>query len=243
MRQAAILTLIAASSAANAVTPLETRNPHETVTLNYFMEACSVIGQTASGIVPYFDCESYLYAVMDTQRALNPSLPAEMQACFPDDLPPWQLWASIGPDVPASDWNRPAAPSIARVLRKEYPCAAGTRSATQRYPSCKAAKTETELYDCLNIELKKSDAELNEAYQNLSSRYQETSAPANSKGLTQGGYLKEAQRGWIKLRDASCDFETYESRTGSGFGTIYTVCLLEQTQKRVEYLNGFIQHP
>jgi len=241
--RAAILALIAASSAASAVTPLEMRNPHQTVTLHYFMEACSIIGQTASGVVPYFDCESYLYAVMDTQRALNPSLPAEMQACFPDDLPPWRLWASIGPDISVSGWTKPAAISIARVLRQEYPCAAGKLSATHTYPSCKAAKTENEMDECLTVELKKSDAELNTAYQKLVSRYEATGAPANAKGQTQGGYLKEAQRGWIKLRDASCDFETYESRMGSGFGTIYTACLLEQTQKRVEYLNWFIQHP
>ena len=242
MKQAALLMLIAASSTADAITPMETRNPQETVTLNYFMEACSVIGQTASGLIPYFDCESYLYAVMDTQRALNPSLPAEMRTCPPDNLAPWQLYERIGPGIPESEWNKPAAPAILHVMRRAYPCGASTISAPQS-TSCKAANNESELHECLTVELKKSDEELNAAYQKLLSRYEATGAPANSQGQTQSGHLKEAQRGWIKLRDASCDFETYESRTGSGFGTIYTACLLEQTQKRVEYLNWFIGHP
>jgi len=242
MRQAALLTLIAVSSAANAITPLETRHPQETVTLNYFMEACSVVGETANGLIHHFDCESYLYAVMDTQRELNPSLKPEQRACMPETLAPWQLYERIGPDVPESAWNKPAAPAILRVLRQAYPCGASTVSAPQS-TSCKAAKTESEMHECLTVELKKSDEELNAAYQKLLSRDEATGAPANAKGQTQGGYLKEAQRGWIKLRDASCDFETYESRTGSGFGTIYTACLLEQTQKRVKYLNWFIGHP
>jgi uncharacterized protein YecT (DUF1311 family) len=108
---------------------------------------------------------------------------------------------------------------------------------------CNAANTEVEMYECLNSELKKSDTELNHAYKTLIARYKENGAPPDLKIESQDVYLKKAQIAWLKQRDASCDFETYESITGSGFGTIYTACLLEQTQKRVEYLKWFVHPP
>ncbi|HED5890028.1 TPA: DUF1311 domain-containing protein, partial [Salmonella enterica] len=49
-------------------------------------------------------------------------------------------------------------------------------------------------------------------------------------------YLKKSQQIWIKMRDASCNYETYESRTGTGFSSIYTQCLFEKTNERIKYL-------
>lgn len=242
MKLAAFLMLIAVSSAANAITPLDTRNEHETITLDYFMEACTVIGETGSGLIPYFDCESYLYGIMDTQRVLNASLPPEQQACIPEKLAPWQLYEQIGSVLPDNEWGNLAAPHITNLLRQKYLC--GTRNVAEKpHGSCTAASTQPAMYECLNAELKKFDAQLNTAYQNLLSRYEKNSVQSSSTAETQHIHLKNAQRAWIKMRDASCDFETYESRTGSGFGTIHTACLLKQTQQRVEYLNGFIQPP
>lgn len=242
MRFVAIFMLIAVSYAANAITPLDTRNKHETITLDYFLEACTVIGETGSGLISHFDCESYLYGIMDTQRVLNASLPTEQQACIPEKLAPWQLYEQIGSVIPDNEWGNLAAPHITHLLRQKYPC--GTLNVAENpNGSCTAASTEAAMYECLNAELKKSDAQLNTAYQNLLSRYEKNSVQSSSTAETQHIHLKNAQRAWIKMRDASCDFETYESRTGSGFGTIHTACLLKQTQKRVEYLNGFIQHP
>jgi len=108
---------------------------------------------------------------------------------------------------------------------------------------CKSSRTEVEMYECLNSELKKADSALNSAYKNLMVMYKENGAPSGLKIETQDAYLKKSQLAWIKLRDTTCDFETYESITGSGFGTIYTACLLKQTQKRVDYLKWFIQNP
>ncbi|QLC74258.1 DUF1311 domain-containing protein [Pseudomonas sp. LPB0260] len=108
---------------------------------------------------------------------------------------------------------------------------------------CNASNTEAEMYECLSLELRKSDSELNLAYKTLIARYKGNGSPSGSSIETQDIYLKKAQIAWIKQRDANCDFETYESITGNGFGTIYTACLLEQTQKRAEYLKWFIQHP
>ncbi|MEH3827989.1 lysozyme inhibitor LprI family protein [Enterobacter roggenkampii] len=41
------------------------------------------------------------------------------------------------------------------------------------------------------------------------------------------------------MRDASCDYETYESKTGTVFSSIYEKCLLDKTNERIEYLKKF----
>lgn len=107
--------------------------------------------------------------------------------------------------------------------------------------TCPNANTESEMYDCLQLQLKTSDQALNQAYKTLITRYKENGAFENHP--SQDVMLKKAQLAWIVLRDASCEFETYDSMGGSGFGTIHTACLLEQTQKRVEYLQGFVGEP
>ncbi|WP_158635461.1 lysozyme inhibitor LprI family protein [Pseudomonas duriflava] len=124
-----------------------------------------------------------------------------------------------------------------------FALASMTTASAKAGDPCNAANTEAEMYECVNSELIKSDLELNIAYKTLIARYQENGSPSGSEIETQDAYLKKAQIAWIKQRDASCRFETYESVAGSGFDTIYTACLLEQTQKRVEYLKWFIQHP
>jgi len=49
-------------------------------------------------------------------------------------------------------------------------------------------------------------------------------------------YLKKSQQAWIKIKDADCAYETYESKKGTGFQSIYLQCLLEKTNSRIEYL-------
>lgn len=98
------------------------------------------------------------------------------------------------------------------------------------------------MYECLQQQLKIADAELNAAYKKLMGRYKDNGKPFGVDN-TQDVYLRNTQRAWIKLRDTSCDFETYESQTGSGFQTIYTNCLLKLTRERVDYLQWFVRHP
>ena len=49
-------------------------------------------------------------------------------------------------------------------------------------------------------------------------------------------FLKKSQQVWIKMRDADCDYETYESQSGTGFQTIYIKCLLDKTEERIKFL-------
>lgn len=99
------------------------------------------------------------------------------------------------------------------------------------------------MYACMQEQLKAADAELNSSYKSLVARYRNDGAIANGSVESQDIYLKKAQIAWITLRDASCQFETYDSIMGSGFGTLYTACLLKQTRERTQYLQWHIDHP
>ena len=112
---------LAIAAPALAATPLDTRHARETVTLDYLMESCTVVGETAHGMVPHFDCESFLYGVIDTVAAL-PADGAAAPHCVPAALAPWQVYGRIGDRIPRERWNEPAARLLVELLRREFPC-------------------------------------------------------------------------------------------------------------------------
>lgn len=95
---------------------------------------------------------------------------------------------------------------------------------------------EMELYSKYEHEYKLADQELNVLYKKLIDEYKNDGAGIVGQEKSRDFYLKIAQREWIKMRDASCDYETYESKTGTGFSTIYEKCLLDKTKERIKYL-------
>jgi hypothetical protein len=106
----ALAALLFGTALAQAGTPLHTKNKHQVVTYDFLMEACTVVGETANGMLPHFDCESYLYGVLDAHAALKaPALPA------------WKLYQELI-TVPRGQWNRPAAQLIVKILARKYPC-------------------------------------------------------------------------------------------------------------------------
>lgn len=109
------------SASTYALDPLETKNKREMVTGQFLMEACTVVGETARGMIPYFDCESYIYGVLDSilSRRLSPS--QSSQACIPKSIAPWEVYAELV-NTPRSQWNQSAVDLIATTLSKKYPC-------------------------------------------------------------------------------------------------------------------------
>jgi uncharacterized protein YecT (DUF1311 family) len=81
-----------------------------------------------------------------------------------------------------------------------------------------------------------ADKELNKIYSDQIRGYEKEGAGFYGQQKSRDVYLKRAQREWIKMRDASCDYETYESQTGTGFASIYEQCLLNKTKDRIKYL-------
>jgi hypothetical protein len=121
--QPLIVALIAGlSPAASARTPIDIANARQTITMDYLMESCTVVGETAGGLVNYFDCESYLYGLLEAQVELNPALSDGSRACVPASVAPWQIYEQLSGIEQPTGWSGPAAPIILRELRHRYPC-------------------------------------------------------------------------------------------------------------------------
>ncbi|HGM6861243.1 TPA: lysozyme inhibitor LprI family protein [Serratia rubidaea] len=83
----------------------------------------------------------------------------------------------------------------------------------------------------------KADEELSSIYKSKMREYKREGAGFYGQNESRDVYLKRSQQAWIKLRDADCDYETYESKTGTAFSSIYEKCLLDKTSERIKYLN------
>ncbi|MGH1349255.1 MAG: lysozyme inhibitor LprI family protein [Methyloligellaceae bacterium] len=116
-----------------------------------------------------------------------------------------------------------------------YQVSAGTMASRLAKFNCKGTASEAEMGACASRHLNKADKELNQLYGKLMASYKDD-RPVRLNVGTRADFLRKAQREWIKFRDVSCKLETYDSIGGSGFGTIYTFCLLKYTQERVLYL-------
>ncbi|KFB08653.1 lysozyme inhibitor LprI family protein [Nitratireductor basaltis] len=93
---------------------------------------------------------------------------------------------------------------------------------------CSNAITQAEMNQCTAQSLEEADQALNEAYGELVAGYAEQEDLRNA--------LRDAQRAWIRFRDAECDFRTFSSRTGSIYPTVRAGCLEDLTKARTEQL-------
>jgi len=97
------------------------RNVRDSITVDFLLESCANVGGTARGMIPYFDCDSYIYGVLDTYLRERQSIPKDQRSCFPEALTPaqvlgdaWHLDVKLGTEG--------AAPALIEMLRKKYPC-------------------------------------------------------------------------------------------------------------------------
>ena len=114
-----------------AANPSDTKYPRQSVSVEYLYETCSVVGGTAGGLIPFFDCESYVYGVLDTHLSHRIEVPDPARAsvmgrpdactlCHVDADRAWavrerdRLWASASGDAPhlaahaaGADWLAP----------------------------------------------------------------------------------------------------------------------------------------
>lgn len=100
------------------------------------------------------------------------------------------------------------------------------------------SQDEQDNYLKIKNEYMKSDAELNGLYKSQMEEYKKEGGEFYGQDISRDVYLKRSQQAWIKMRDSSCDYETYESKTGTGFSGIYTQCLLDKTNQRIKYLKN-----
>jgi len=104
---------------------------------------------------------------------------------------------------------------------------AADREMTKEYLTCldKASGVTVEMIACISAETKRQDVRLNENYNKLGSKLS-----ANRKKA-----LLEAQRAWIKFRDANCRFY-YDPEGGSSARVAADECVLNATADRVREL-------
>jgi hypothetical protein len=101
---------------------VDTRYPHQAVTVDSLYEACSVVGETARGDIPYFDCESYVYGVLDAYLKVRGNIPKAQRACFPANIEPWRVLKAADPPVDGRTGKLNAATYLIDSLRRLYPC-------------------------------------------------------------------------------------------------------------------------
>ncbi|WP_265517240.1 lysozyme inhibitor LprI family protein [Nitratireductor luteus] len=97
---------------------------------------------------------------------------------------------------------------------------------------CADAKDQATMNECSNAAFKESDKKLNKLYKQIEARL---SDDADAKKL-----LVQAQRNWIKFRDAECSFQTAGAAEGSVMPMLIALCMDGLTQSRVEDFEGYL---
>jgi uncharacterized protein YecT (DUF1311 family) len=102
--------------------------------------------------------------------------------------------------------------------------------ADEAFGKCMASAPSTiETMDCIDAETTRQDAKLNKAYKKLI-----TSATPSAKAKVQ-----EAQRAWIKMRDADCAY--FQELDGGTRGAVnFSDCIMMHTKQRAEYLSTLV---
>ena len=94
------------------------------------------------------------------------------------------------------------------------------------------AKDQAGLNACADAAFKKSDKKLNELYKQIEARLKDD---ADTKKL-----LIQAQRDWIKFRDAECGFQTAGADGGSMMPMLVAQCMDGLAQSRVKDFEGYL---
>src|ERR1035437_7108855 len=78
------------------------------IKIQFFFESCAVPGETARGMIPYFDCQSYMLGVVDTYRQLKSSTSKSKQMCLPSNITTKDVLELIWEQYP--NWEIPESP-------------------------------------------------------------------------------------------------------------------------------------
>jgi len=101
---------------------------------------------------------------------------------------------------------------------------------SKHFSACidKSGGVTVDMLDCIGEETKRQDARLNKAYKEAMPQL----SPARKK------QLQDAQRAWIKYRDANCNF--YADPDGGTMATVISNdCFMSTTASRAKELEAF----
>ncbi len=104
-------------------------------------------------------------------------------------------------------------------------------SAIAQQINCDRPQGDVEARTCIRLRYEAEDKRLNEVYKQLIAKLSK-----EEKAL-----LAEAQLGWIKQRDNTCEFQVYRNRGGSHFSGFLNECLERATKQRTAELEKYLQ--
>jgi uncharacterized protein YecT (DUF1311 family) len=93
------------------------------------------------------------------------------------------------------------------------------------------AQTQVEMNEIAHNDFKKADAELNKVYKKV----------IEVLDVGEKQLMIKAQKDWLKFRDSHCKFEIEQFKGGSIQPLIYSTCLTERTNARIEDLKTILE--
>lgn len=81
-----------------------------------------------------------------------------------------------------------------------------------------------------------ADDRLNEVYKEFVAKLEQSEVKGVRKKMV------EAQRAWIMFRDAECEMRAFSYTGGSAYSLTLSGCMLEETKKRTEVLEYYLEN-
>ena len=113
-------------------------------------------------------------------------------------------------------------------------------AATTAQTKCDDMQTQSQMTYCAGLEYRRADAAMNRQWIKTVAAMKTLDREFTSNFDKRAGYfaaLLEAQRTWLKYRDAHCISEGYQMRGGSGEPMLVNLCLASLTEDRTKQLH------
>ena len=104
---------------------------------------------------------------------------------------------------------------------------------------CTGITTNQQVDKCSDVSKVAADSQLNTSYHQLMARLETQYRTEPDIGAAYTAKVKEAQRAWIKLRDANCPLEAFEIKPGtSAYTTTVNNCIARMSRERSVFLDN-----
>lgn len=127
------------------------------------------------------------------------------------------------------------------ILKKLIPLVLLTYSSFGFALDCKKVLTTIDVNACGKIELDKIELELNQVYSRVLKKMVAISKdPSNisDKSMLKKTFI-DAQRFWVKFREADCDTTYTFWSDGTIRGSMYLACMADRAEKRIKELKQY----
>ncbi|MGE8186991.1 lysozyme inhibitor LprI family protein [Pseudomonas sp. NPDC086278] len=104
---------------------------------------------------------------------------------------------------------------------------------------CNKISASQQIDKCSEVSKVAADSQLNMSYHQLMARLETQYLAEPDTGTAYTAKVKDAQRAWMKLRDANCPLEAFEIKPGtSAYVTTVNNCIARMSRERSVFLDG-----